>query len=200
MAFLIFLTISVDVTPLPPVESFNMASACGGVVFASPTRCLFSIIDSLPCTNLLRLFFLLRRTSLLHVLGKLTLLVLYEAERLPHLRRPRIPCSVARGRAGSRTLDLRAQCDRMVKNFNIGIGRPVAVISLQCALLAYCSRIGVTSRCISLRCSPIACALHCVHSHCVASRLHHVKCRAASSGFGVNEVALQAASATAAAA
>ena len=66
------LTISVDVTPLRFVESVNMAPACGGVVFASPTRCLFSIIDSLPCTNLLRLFFLLRRTSLLHVLGKLT--------------------------------------------------------------------------------------------------------------------------------
>ena len=31
------LTIPVDATPLPPVESFNMASACGGVVFGSPT-------------------------------------------------------------------------------------------------------------------------------------------------------------------
>ena len=31
------LTIPVDAPPPSPVESFNMASACGGVVFGSPT-------------------------------------------------------------------------------------------------------------------------------------------------------------------
>ena len=43
------LTILVDATPFPPVESYNMASACGGVIFESPTPFLFSIIEPKPC-------------------------------------------------------------------------------------------------------------------------------------------------------
>ena len=119
------LTISVDVPPPPPVESFDIASACGGVVFGSPTRFVLSIIDSLPCINLLRPFF--QRDKLTPRSGqtysgsscsrnkpiprhlKLTPRAFYEAKRLPHLRHPRMLCSVARRRGGSRTLDLRAR-------------------------------------------------------------------------------------------
>ena len=100
------LTIPVDVPPPPPVESFNMASACGGVVFGRATRFVISIIDSLPGINLLRPFF--HRDKLTPCSGqtysasscsrnkptpshlKLTPCVFYEAERLPHQRHPRM--------------------------------------------------------------------------------------------------------------
>ena len=119
------LTISVDVPPPTPVESFNMASACGGVVFGSPTRFGISIIDSLPCRNLLRPSFhgdkLTPRSGQTYSASscsrnkptprhlKLTPPVFNEAEWLPHLRHPRMLCSVARRRGGSGTLDLRAR-------------------------------------------------------------------------------------------
>ena len=58
---------------------------------------------------------------------KFTPPVFYEAERLPHLRHPRPPCSVARGRAGSTPVDPRAQCDRIVTNISNGIvGDPLS--------------------------------------------------------------------------
>ena len=102
-----------------------MASACGGVVFSSPTRFGISSIDSLPCRNLLRPSFhkdkLTPRSGQTYSASscsrnkptprhlKLTPPVFNEAEWLPHLRHPRMLCSVARRRGGSRTLDLRAR-------------------------------------------------------------------------------------------